>query len=122
MPTSKRIEEFIRQVETNKHVEAVEAFYTEDASIQENNSTPRIGRAKLVQREREVMKKAKSIYSQCIRPFFEDDNLVIIRWKFRFDWLDGTVTEIEEIAYQRWDQDRIAEEKFFYDPTQLQPK
>ena len=25
-------------------------------------------------------------------------------------------------AYQRWEGDRIVEEKFFYDPQQLQPR
>ena len=28
---------------------------------------------------------------------------------------------MEELAYQRWEGERIAEEKFFYDPRQLQP-
>jgi hypothetical protein len=29
---------------------------------------------------------------------------------------------MEELAYQRWEEDRIAEEQFFYDPSQLAPK
>jgi hypothetical protein len=47
---------------------------------------------------------------------------VVIRWIFHFEWLDGTVTDMDEIAYQRWEGDRIAEEKFFYDPAQRMPK
>jgi hypothetical protein len=47
---------------------------------------------------------------------------VVIRWIFRFEWLDGTVTHMEELAYQRWEGERIAEETFFYDPAQLVPK
>lgn len=43
-------------------------------------------------------------------------------WLFRFEWLDGTVTEMEELAYQRWEGERIAEETFFYDPAQRVPK
>ena len=122
MPTLKRLEEFISKVETNKHDETIEQFYTEDASMQENNSKPYTGRAKLVEKERNVLKKTKSMHSKCIRPIFIIDDFAVIRWKFRFDWLDGTVTEIEEIAYQRWSKEFIAEEKFFYDPSQLQPK
>jgi hypothetical protein len=30
--------------------------------------------------------------------------------------------EMEELAYQRWEGERVAEEKFFYDPAQLTPK
>jgi hypothetical protein len=29
---------------------------------------------------------------------------------------------MEELAYQRWDGERIAEETFFYDPAQRTPK
>jgi hypothetical protein len=28
---------------------------------------------------------------------------------------------MEELAYQRWVGERIAEEQFFYDPAQLRP-
>ena len=31
-------------------------------------------------------------------------------------------TRLEELAYQRWEGDRVVEEKFFYDPRQLQPR
>jgi len=39
-----------------------------------------------------------------------------------FVWLDGSASRIEELAYQRWDGERIAQETFFYDPVQLKPK
>jgi hypothetical protein len=29
------------------------------------------------------------------------------------------VRELEELAYQRWQGDRIAQEQFFYDPAQF---
>jgi hypothetical protein len=32
------------------------------------------------------------------------------------------MTEMEELAYQRWDGNRIAEKQFLYDPAQRQPK
>ncbi len=46
---------------------------------------------------------------------------VVIRWIFRFEWLDGSVTRMEELAWQRWEGERIAEEQFFYDPAQRVP-
>ena len=47
---------------------------------------------------------------------------VVIRWIFRFDRRDGSVVQMEELAWQRWEGERIAEETFFYDPAQLVPK
>ena len=105
-------------VEQNAHVEAVEAFYTAAASMQENQSAPRIGRDSHVANERRVLSKAKTLLSRCVRPVFVSGDKVVIRWIFRFEWLDGTVTQMEELAYQRWEGERIAEETFFYDPAQ----
>ena len=118
MPTVETLERFIAVVEQNAHVEAVEAFYTADASMQENQSAPRIGRDSHVANERRVLSKAKTLLSRCVRPVFVSGDKVVIRWIFRFEWLDGTVTQMEELAYQRWEGERIAEETFFYDPAQ----
>jgi hypothetical protein len=57
-----------------------------------------------------------------VRPAFVEGDFAAIRWIFEFDWRDGSRTVIEEVAIQRWQDDRIAEETFFYDPAQLAPK
>lgn len=122
MPTTETLERFIALVEKNAHIEAVEGFYTPNASMQENQSAPRVGRDAHVANERRVLAKAKALTSRCVRPVFVNGDKVVIRWIFRFEWLDGTVTRIEELAYQRWEGERIAEETFFYDPGQLVPQ
>jgi len=122
MPTTKTLERFIAQVEQNDHVGACEEFYTENSSMQENQSTPRVGRDLHVANERNVLARAKSVTSRCIRPVLVSGDTVVIRWVFNFEWVDGTVTHMEELAYQRWDGERIAEETFFYDPAQRVPK
>ena len=119
MPTAETLERFIAMVERNAHVEAVESFYTPDASMRENQSTPRVGRDLHVANERRVLAKAKALTSKCVRPVFVSGNSVVIRWVFEFEWLAGTRTRMEELAYQQWDGERIAEETFFYDPAQL---
>jgi hypothetical protein len=122
MPTPETLERFIARVEANAHAEACEEFYTADSSMQENQATPRIGRDAHVANERRVLARAKSLTSTCVRPVFVHGDRVVIRWIFHFEWLDGTVTHMEELAYQRWDGERIAEETFFYDPAQRVPK
>jgi hypothetical protein len=122
MPTSETLQRFIARVEQNAHAEAIEEFYTPDASMQENQMPPRIGRDLLVAHERKVLARAKSVKSTCVRPVFVHDEHVVIRWIFEFVWLDGSASRIEELAYQRWDGERIAQETFFYDPVQLKPK
>src|SRR5213592_519568 len=121
MPACEILEQFIAQVERNAHVEAIEAFYADDASMRENQSTPRVGRDALVANERRVLAKARSVQSICVRPVFVSGDFVVIRWIFEFAWIGGGQTRIEELAYQRWSDERIVEETFFYDPAQLIP-
>lgn len=122
MPKPETLERFIARVESNAHAEAIEEFYTEGASMRENRKPPRVGRDELVARERKTLARAKSVESRCIRPVLVSGDRVVVRWIFRFEWLDGTSTEMEELAYQRWEGERIAEEEFFYDPAQLAPR
>ena len=122
MPTAQTLERFIARVESNAHVEACEEFYAEHSTMQENQEAPRVGRAAHVANERRVLGRAKSVTSTCVRPVLVNGDHVVIRWIFRFEWLDGTVTRMEELAWQRWEGERIAEETFFYDPAQRAPR
>ncbi|HLL12197.1 MAG TPA: nuclear transport factor 2 family protein [Rubrivivax sp.] len=123
MPSIDTLERFIARVEGNAHAEAIEEFYAENATMQENQSTPRGGgRDQLVANEKRVLARASKVESTCVRPVFVSGDHVAIRWIFRFEWLDGSVTRMEEMAWQRWEGERIVEETFFYDPAQMVPK
>lgn len=121
MPRAETLAAFIARVESGAHVEAIEETYTADASMQENEQAPRVGRDVLVENERRALAKARSVHSRCVHPVFVDGDHVVIRWVFEFDWLAGGKSRLEELAYQRWEGERIAEEKFFYDPAQFRP-
>lgn len=121
MPSPQTLERFIARVEENAHAEAVEEFYAEQSSMRENLAPPRVGRDAHVANERRIMALAKSVQSRCVRPVLVNGDHVVVRWRFRFDWLDGSVTQMEELAWQRWEGERIAEEQFFYDPAQRVP-
>ena len=48
MPSRERLNEFIAVVEAGDHAGAIERYYTEDSSMQENAAAPRVGRDLLV--------------------------------------------------------------------------
>jgi hypothetical protein len=121
MPSAEVLERFIARVESNDHVGAIEQFYAPSASMQENEMPPRIGRDALVVGERKALARVRSVRSRCVRPVFVNADYVVIRWVFEFEGFDGTGTRMDELAYQRWDGDRIVEEKFFYDSRQVAP-
>ena len=122
MPSPETLERFVARVEQNAHAEAIEEFYTVNASMRENFDSPRVGRDNLIARERQVLARARTVRSKCVRPIFVNGSLTVVRWIFEFEWLDGTMTRMEELAYQRWEGERVAEEQFFYDPAQRTPR
>jgi hypothetical protein len=119
MPSSDTLARFIARVESNAHVEAIQEFYAENASMQENMAPPRVGRETLVAHEAAALARAASVRSTCVHPVFVNGDHVVIRWIFEFTWKDGSVGRIEELAYQRWEGEKIAQEQFFYDPKQF---
>ncbi len=122
MPTVETLERFIARVEQGAHAEAIEEFYLENGAIRENQAEPRVGRASLVAGERRTLARARSVQTTCVGPVLVNGSNAVVRWIFRFEWLDGTITEMEELAWQRWEGELIAEEQFFYDPAQRVPR
>jgi ketosteroid isomerase-like protein len=118
MPSRETLERFIARVEENAHDTAIEEFYTPNSSMQENHAPPRVGRDQNVARERQILARAKSVRSTCVRPVLVNGDIVVVRWIFEFEWKDGSTMRMEEIAYQRWEGERIAQKQFFYDPAQ----
>ena len=119
MPSAARLEAFIAAVEGGDHVKAVEDFYTENTSMRENQAEPRRGRPALIANETAAKERTAAVFSRCVRPVLVNGDHVVIRWIFDFTGKDGRSMHIEELAWQRWEGDRIAEEEFFYDPAQM---
>lgn len=115
MPSRALLDEFIAVVESGDHAGAIERYYTEDASMQENASPPRVGRDRLVSHERGVLARTTHVFSKAMASVVEGDH-VAIHWVFELTGLSGKVHRIDEIALQEWRNDKIFRERFFYDP------
>ena len=119
MPARERVQALVAMVEAGRFVEAIEQFYAEDATMQENNAPPRGPRAKLVEGEKKTLAAHKEVRTLPGTTFVVEGDVAVIRWRFVFTRQDGTGFRMEELAHQRWRGDRIVEERFFYDPGQI---
>lgn len=116
MPTRERLNEFIAVVEAGDHAGAIEGYYAEDSSMQENAAAPRVGRDVLVAHERAALARMSHVYSKAISSVVEGDR-VVIHWNFVLTDKSGQVRRFDEVALQEWRGDLIFRERFFYDPS-----
>jgi predicted SnoaL-like aldol condensation-catalyzing enzyme len=116
MPSRQRLNEFIAVVESGDHAGAIERYYTEDSSMQENAAPPRVGRDVLVAHERGVLARMSQVHSKAVSSVMEGDR-VAIHWNFELTDKSGKLHRIDEVALQEWRGDRIFRERFFYDPS-----
>jgi hypothetical protein len=122
MPSRQTVEALAAAITAGRHDAAIEEFYTEAASMQENGAAPRVGREGLVANERGVMARFVGIQSERLGPSLIEGDHVASRWRFTFTLATGAVMVLEEISWQRWEGEKVAEERFFYDPAQMAPR
>jgi len=118
MPTPERLNAYIAMVNAGDYANAIREFYHEDATMQENAKPPRVGRDALVANEERAMQRV-NIRTVKLEAFPAGD-LVAVHSVFEFFDKDGRHKGgLDEMSIQRWRGERIAEERFFYDPAQL---
>ena len=117
MPTRERVQQFIAEVEAGRFVEAIEDFYAEDASMQDNDGPVRQGRDVLVSGEKTAMAAVSAIRTRPVETFLVDGDHVVIRWVFDFTFTGGRQATMDELALQTWRGDRVVRERFYYDPA-----
>lgn len=119
MPSRQTVDAFVAQVVAGDHAGAIRDWYHDDAWMQENQAPPREGgRAALIKQEQAVLDRSQSVETELLGGPLIDGDRVAIRWRFSFVFKDGGRMRMEEVAWQTWRGDRIAEETFFYDPGQ----
>lgn len=119
MPSKEIVDSFIATVVSGKHVEAIERFYAPHATMQENLNPPRRGLEDLVANERAALARQKEIATRPVDFYAIDGDRVVIHWIFDFTTLDGRRFALDEISLQRWENDKIVAERFYYDPAQF---
>jgi hypothetical protein len=121
MPSAATVEAFVSAVEAGHFAEAIRRYYAPGATMRENGDEPRVGIDALVANEERILSIFTSLKGKRLGPVMVDGDRVAINWAFEFVRADGAVTRLEEVAWQRWEGDKVVEERFFYDPKQLVP-
>jgi ketosteroid isomerase-like protein len=121
MPARDLVQRFVDTVREGRFVDAIAEYYAPQATMRENLAPPRGGRGALIEQEKSVLARHRSVRTLEADPVLVDGETVVIRWVFEFTTHDGAVRRMEELALQTWRDDRIIAEQFYYDPGQFAP-
>jgi hypothetical protein len=119
MPDRGRVEDLVRYTVDNRLIEALEEFYHEDSTMQENSMPPRIGRQASIERQKVAQAMTAKIHEVRAVLVLIDGDRSVIEWHAEWTLVSGQRIRIEELALQEWKGDRIIRERFFYDPSPL---
>ncbi len=120
MPSRERVQAFVDAVVAKDFVQSIRDFYAEDATAQENLQPPRVGREALVAHETKTLLSMGKVEPN-LTTLLVDGDRVVIGWRFDMTGHDGVTRRLDELSLQTWRGDRIATERFFYDPASIQP-
>jgi len=119
MSTRERVQELVGYVQAGRIPEAIERFYADGATMQENRQPPTVGKAANLARELAFGDSVERWHEVTARSIAVDGDQVLIEWVFEYTTREGQRIRMEEVAQQTWRDGKIARERFFYDSATL---
>lgn len=112
-----RLVAFTRLVEQGHSLDAIAQFYAHDVIVFENRERMRAGLEACLAFERAALKSQPEPQTARALRFAADDatGTSFVEWVIRFRDSDGRPMRLEEVAVQRWDGEKICEERFYYE-------
>src|SRR4051812_27885450 len=106
MPTKQRVQELVEYVESGRIIDAIDRFYADDVSMQENSAAPVVGKAANRERERAFFASV-TVHQNRARSIVADSDHAVISWLLEFTGADGKRYRLDQLAFQTWKNDRI---------------
>lgn len=108
---------FCELLELGRPLDAMERFYAEDVCVFENRELARAGRAQCLDYERNALARSLTpprfkVHRYAVN---EATQVAFLEYTLRFVTSSGRPMRIEEVSVQRWEGDRIANERFYYE-------
>ena len=107
-------------IQQGRIMDAMRQFYAGDVVMAENDQAPTVGLAANLEREQQFVDNTQW-HGLELKDVVIDGDRAMVRW-----WLDFTNSNygqrlaFTQVAYQRWQDGKIVEEKFYYSPTPVQ--
>ncbi|WNM61068.1 nuclear transport factor 2 family protein [Candidatus Nitrospira neomarina] len=111
-----RLEDLFSYIREGRILDAINAFYAEDAAMQENDQPPTVGRKANLEREKQFMNTVKEWkrFDVTAKGVGED----VTFYETVMDWIatDGTPVHAEQVVVAKWQDGRITHERYYHNP------
>lgn len=102
-------------IQRGQTIEAMDRFYADDVTMQENEQPLRIGKAVCLEHERRMLAGVMSMQAKLINQVInEQTGIVFSEWQYTFTDLSGQQFSLLEVSVQHWRNELIYKEKFYY--------
>lgn len=119
MNLPQKVKEFSQLVVNGETLKAMELYYAESVTMQENEEAPRVGKKVCIEHENGILKTTKSVTARLLNQAIDEKNSVVFsEWEYTFTSHTGTTLILTEISVQQWSDGLIAKEKFYYKEIQ----
>lgn len=96
-------------------LKAIEIFYSDNVSMQENEEIPRIGKRKCWDNEQQNLKNVKELKFKLLNQAINNkENVVLSEWEITITDKQDKKIRLTEVSVQHWNKGQIEKEKFYY--------
>ena len=117
---SHRVDTLNTMIQQGRIMDAMKEFYADDVVMSENDAEATVGLEANLVREQDFVHNTQW-HGLELRDVVVDDDTAMVRW-----WMDFTNTgygqrlAFTQVAFQKWRDGKIVEERFYYSPTPVQ--
>jgi hypothetical protein len=97
-----------------KSLEAFEKYYHDEVIMQENESTPTIGKEANLQREKEFYASITEFRTARPLKITVGEGISMVQWHYDYTHKDWGVRNYSQVSVQEWQDGKIIKEQFFY--------
>lgn len=119
MTYKEKAKDIYEQLQQGKLLDAFDQYYHEDVVMTEPRGT-RKGKKECREYEEQFLESIKEFHNLEIRNIGsnEDDKTSFVESMMDVTFQDGTRAQMEQVAVQKWNDDHIIRERFYYDNSQ----
>jgi hypothetical protein len=108
------VEDLIAKVVGGNALDAFDRYYANDVTMQENEQSPRVGKAACRAFEEDFLSKIKAVRTYVCDGYVISGNKAYIVYRIDADHADWGTLKMSEVAIQEWSYGKVVREKFVY--------